>query len=169
VYRRAVDWLQFVVQWLHVLLGIFWFGSALYVDIILIPAISHLSLEKQRELGAALGVRGTAVFRVVVPILILLGFLRGTVFGPIKSLDTLTSAYGITWLVALVVTIALYRWAFTTYDRALRALTTVPLAADGSATPEVEAATDRVKRLAVVELVFFFVIFTCMILMRLGY
>jgi len=30
------------------------------------------------------------------------------------------------------------------------------------------AATDRVKRLAVLELVFFFVIFTCMILMRLG-
>ena len=161
-----MDWLQFVVQWLHVLFGIFWFGSALYVDIILIPAISHLSLEKQREIGAALGVRGTAVFRVVVPILILLGLLRGTVFGPIRSLDALTTAYGLTWLVALVVTIALYRWAFTTYERALRALTTVPLAPDGSATPEVEAVTNRVKRLAVLELVFFFVIFTCMILMR---
>jgi uncharacterized membrane protein len=163
-----VDWLQFSVQWLHVLLGIFWFGSALYVDIILIPAINHLSLEKQREIGAALGVRGTAVFRVVVPILILLGFLRGTIFGPIRSLDALTTAYGITWLVALVVTIALYRWAFTTYTDALQALTKVPLAPDGSATPEVEVATNRVKLLAVVELAFFFVIFTCMILMRLG-
>jgi uncharacterized membrane protein len=163
-----VDWLQFIVQWLHVLLGIFWFGSALYVDIVLIPAISHLSLEKQHEIGAALGVRGTAVFRVVAPLIIVLGFLRGTVFGPIRSLDALTTAYGITWLVALVVTIALYRWAFTTYTGALRALTTVPLAPDGSATPEVQAAAERVKRLAAVELVFFFVIFTCMILMRLG-
>jgi uncharacterized membrane protein len=163
-----VDWLQFIVQWLHVLLGIFWFGGALYTDIILIPAISHLSLEKQRELGAALGVRGIAVYRVVAPLIIVLGFLRGTVFGPIKNLDALTTAYGITWLVALVVTIALYRFAFTTYERALRALTTVPLAPDGTATPEVVAATDRVKRLAVLELVFFFVIFTCMILMRLG-
>jgi uncharacterized membrane protein len=163
-----VDWLQFVVQWLHVLLGIFWFGSALYTDIILIPAISHLSLEKQREIGAVLGVRGIAVFRVVVPILILLGFVRGTVFGPIKSLDALTTAYGLTWLVALVVTIGLYRWAFTTYTRALLALTTVPLAPDGSATPEVEAATGRVIRLARLELLAFFVIFTCMILMRLG-
>jgi uncharacterized membrane protein len=163
-----VDWLQFVVQWLHVLLGLFWFGSALYVDVILIPAISHLSLERQRELGAALGVRGVAVFRIVAPLIILLGFVRGTVFGPIKSLDVLTTAYGVTWLVALVVTIGLYRWAFTTYERALRALTTVPLAPDGSATPEVEAATNRVKRLAVLELVFFFTIFTCMILMRFG-
>ena len=163
-----MDWLQFVVQWLHVLLGLFWFGSALYVDVILIPAISHLSLERQRELGAALGVRGVAVFRIVAPLIILLGFVRGTVFGPIKSLDVLTTAYGLTWLVALVVTIGLYRWAFTTYERALRALTTVPLAPDGSATPEVEAATDRVKRLAVLELVFFFTIFTCMILMRFG-
>ena len=76
-----MDWLQFVVQWLHVLLGIFWFGGALYTDIILIPAIRHLSLEKQRELGAALGVRGIAVYRIVAPLIILLGFLRGTVFG----------------------------------------------------------------------------------------
>jgi hypothetical protein len=150
------------------LLGIFWFGSALYVDVVLIPAISHLSLEKQREVGAALGVRGTAVFRVVAPLIILLGFLRGTVFGPIKSLDVLATPYGITWLVALVVTIALYRWGLTTYARALEALATVPLAPDGSATPEVVAAADRVKRLAVLELVFFFVIFTCMILMRFG-
>jgi len=163
-----VDWLQFIVQWLHVLLGILWFGAALYTDVILIPAISAFSLEKQRELGAALGVRGTAVFRIVGPAIIVLGFVRGTVFGPIKSIDALTTAYGITWLVALVVALALYRWAFTTYAGALKALTTVPLAPDGSATPEVVAATERVKRLAVLELVFFFVIFTCMVLMRFG-
>src|SRR4029079_6901884 len=99
------------------------------------------------ELGAALGVRGIAVYRVVAPLIIVLGFLRGTVFGPIKNLDALTTAYGITWLVALVVTIALYRFAFTTYERALRALTTVPLAADGTAPPEGEAAPARVTRL----------------------
>ena len=163
-----MDWLQFIVQWLHVLLGILWFGAALYTDVILIPAISAFSLEKQRELGAALGVRGTAVFRIVGPAIIVLGFVRGTVFGPIKSIDALTTAYGITWLVALVVALALYRWAFTTYAGALKALTTVPLAPDGSATPEVVAATERVKRLAVLELVFFFVIFTCMVLMRFG-
>jgi uncharacterized membrane protein len=163
-----VDWLQFIVQWLHVLLGILWFGAALYTDVILIPAISTFSLEKQRELGAALGVRGTAVFRIVGPAIIVLGFVRGTVFGPIKSIDALTTAYGITWLVALVVALALYRWAFTTYAGALKALTTVPLAPDGSVTPEVVAATERVKRLAVLELVFFFVIFSCMVLMRFG-
>jgi hypothetical protein len=163
-----MEWLQIVVQWLHVLLGLFWFGSALYTDIILIPAISHLSLDKQREIGAALGVRGIAVFRVVAPVIVVLGFLRGTVFGPIRSVDVLATPYGLTWLVALAVTIALYRFAFTTYAGALRELVTVPLAPDGSATPEVEAVTDRVKRLAVLELIFFFVIFTCMILMRFG-
>jgi hypothetical protein len=163
-----VDWLQFVVQWLHVLLGILWFGAALFTDVVLIPAINHMSLEKQREIGAAVGARGTAVFRVVGLLVIGLGFIRGTVFGPIKSLEVLTTAYGITWLVALLVTIALYLWAFTIYTGALKALTTVPLAPDGSATPELVAATDRVKRFAVLELVFFFVIFTCMILMRFG-
>jgi uncharacterized membrane protein len=33
-----MDWLLFVVQWLHVFLGIFWFGAVLYSDFILIPA-----------------------------------------------------------------------------------------------------------------------------------
>jgi uncharacterized membrane protein len=163
-----MDWLQFAVQWLHVLLGLFWFGGALYTDFILIPAIRDFSIARQREIGAALGARGAAVYRAVGPVIILLGFIRGTVFGPIKSLDALTTPYGLTWLVALAVSIALYVWAFTIYERGLRSLATTPLGPDGGVTPEIEAATNRVKRLALLELVFFFVIFTCMILMRFG-
>ena len=164
-----MDWLQFVVQWLHVLLGIFWFGNSLAADFIVIPAISRLPIVRQREIGSLLGGRATPIFRFVVPLIIILGFLRGTVFGPIKSVEiALTTAYGMTWLVALVVTIGLYIWAFTVLDRALRALSDTPLAPDGSATTEVEAATNRVKRLVGLELLGFFVIFTCMILMRFG-
>ena len=43
-----------------------------------------------------------------------------------------------------------------------------PVNADGSPTAELAAATDRVKRLVALELLGFFVIFTCMILMRFG-
>jgi len=43
-----------------------------------------------------------------------------------------------------------------------------PVNADGTPTPELEVATNRVKLLASLELVGFLVIFTCMILMRFG-
>ena len=46
-----MDWLQFGVQWLHVLLGIFWFGNAIAVAAILIPAISTLPIPTQRQVG----------------------------------------------------------------------------------------------------------------------
>jgi len=164
-----MEWLQIVVQWLHVILGIFWFGNSLTLDFLIIPAISRLPIVRQREIAQLIGARSTPIFRVVVPSIIVLGFLRGTVFGPIKSVETLfTTAYGITWLVALIATIGLYVWGLTILDRALRALDATPLASDGSATPEVIAATDRIKRLVGLELLGFLVIFTCMILMRFG-
>jgi hypothetical protein len=44
----------------------------------------------------------------------------------------------------------------------------VELGPDGSPTPALAAATDRVKHLVSLELIGFVVIFTCMILMRFG-
>jgi hypothetical protein len=43
-----------------------------------------------------------------------------------------------------------------------------PVGPDGSPTTELAAATNRVKRLVTLELIGFFIIFTCMILMRFG-
>ena len=114
-----MDWLQLAVQWLHVFLGVFWFGSTLYVDFVLIPGLQTLTPGKAREAGAAVGAQGVKVILPVAVLTILLGVIRGTVFGPIKSLEALGTIYGITWLVAL-------------------------------------------------ELIGFFIVFTCMILMRFG-
>jgi uncharacterized membrane protein len=164
-----MDWPLFVVQWLHVLLGMFWFGNALVLDVIVIPAINQLPIVKQREVASLIGARATPIF-IVVPILIVaLGVVRGTLLGPIQDIDTLFgTAYGITWLVALIVTVAVYLWGLLAIIPALRAMDAVPVAADGGPTPELEAATNRVKAFVSLELIGFFVIFTCMILMRFG-
>jgi len=104
---------------------------------------------------------------------ILLGILRGTVFGQLRSLDALTTAYGITWLVALVFAIGTFVWGLRVIGPSLERLATIPdaeaLNADGSATPALAALIARVKRVVLLELVGFLVIFTCMILMRFGY
>ena len=164
-----MDWVVVAVQWLHVLLGILWFGNALVLDVIVIPAINRLPIVTQRDVASLIGARATPIFHVVVPLVIALGFIRGTVLGPIKNVDILLgTAYGLTWLVALVVAIATYLWGLFAIIPALRVMDLAPVNSDGTPTPELAAATNRVKLLVSLELLGFLVIFTCMILMRFG-
>ena len=121
-----MDWIVVAVQWLHVVLGVFWFGAVLYSDFILIPALNTLPLPTQKSVGAALGARANRILPPVAVAVVLLGILRGTVFGPIKSLDALTTPYGITWLVALLVTIATLVFAIRVLGPALERLGTIP-------------------------------------------
>lgn len=164
-----MDWVVVVVQWLHVLLGILWFGNALALDVIVIPAINRLPIVAQREISSYIGSRATPIFHVVVPLIIVLGFIRGTFLGPIKSVDVLLgSAYGLTWLTALTVTILTYLFGLLVIIPALRRMDLAQVNPDGSPTPALAAATNQVKRLVSLELIGFLVIFTCMILMRFG-
>jgi hypothetical protein len=167
-----MNWGQFVVQWLHVGLGVLWFGTVLYNATILIPAISRLPLGEQRQVGSLIGEQGFKVIRPVGAVVILLGLIRGTLFGPIKSFDMLTSAYGITWLVGLAFAIGAFFWAERMVAPALERMNAIPeaeaLGPDGAPTAVLASAVGVVKRNAVLELGFFAVIFTCMILMRFG-
>lgn len=164
-----MDWIVFTVQWLHVLLGILWLGNALVLDVIVIPAINRLPIVTQREVASYIGSRATPIFHVVVPLIIVLGVVRGTLLGPIKSVDDLFgSAYGLTWLTALGVTILTYLFGLFVIVPALRRMDVAQVNPDGSASPALAAATDHVKRLVSLELLGFLVIFTCMILMRFG-
>lgn len=167
-----MNWGQFIIQWLHVGLGVLWFGTVLYNATILIPAISRLSLPRQREIGRAIGEQGFKVIRPVAGAVILLGIIRGTFFGPIKSFENLTTAYGITWLVGLAFAIGAYMWAERMVGPALDRMNAIPeaeaLGPDGTPSPALEASIAVVKRNSILELGFFLVIFTCMILMRFG-
>lgn len=144
-----MDWLLFAVQWLHVLLGIFWFGFALSMYFMVAPALARMPEGHQRDVNGALGAMGARVFPIVSGLVLLLGIVRGTVFGPITSLEALFgTAYGITWLVALFVTIGLM-------VNGARYL--------GPAFEGIRDAPD-----VAIDMVLFGVVFTCMILMRFG-
>jgi len=165
-----MDWLQVIVQWLHVFFGIFWFGSTLYADLILVPAVTSLPVARQREVVAPIGSRSVKLLEPVAGLVILLGFLRGTVFGQIRSLEALMTVYGVTWLVALVAAIALFYWAFRVLPPAIERMNAIPLDAEANeaSNDAFAAALSRVKRISLLELVGFLIIFTCMILMRFG-
>lgn len=152
-----------VVQWLHVLLGILWFGSTLYINLILIPAVLPLPREKQQEIASRLSPLTTRVLRPTAILVIGLGFVRGTVLGPLHSVrDVVGTAYGLTWLVALIGALLLVGFIEVMFDPTVRRLNT----AKGNA--EYDATLQRVKVLAVIQLIGFFAIFTCMILLRFG-
>ena len=68
-----MDWFLFGVQWLHVLLGIFWFGNALAVAAFLIPAVSTLPIPTQRQVGGRYADIAERTFNVVAPAVIVLG------------------------------------------------------------------------------------------------
>ena len=78
------------------------------------------------------------------------------------------TTYGITWLIALLAAIATFLWGRYVIGGAARVMNAAPLGPDGGPTAELERATTRIKQVAVLELLGFFVIFTCMILMRFG-
>ena len=166
-------WGLIVVQWLHVFLGIFWFGSTLYLDFVVIPAVMTLPLEQQRSVSKPLTMFSERVIIPAAILVILLGLVRGTIFGPVKSLDFLFgTAYGITFLIALLAALATFAWGQLVLTRAARRLDTFPLVevmqTDGKVALAFTAQVQRVKLLALLELLGFFVIFTCMILMRFG-
>ena len=167
-----MDWALFIVQWLHVLAGIMWFGSVLYTDFILIPGLMKLPPREQRSAGGAVGAQAFRVIMAAATAVIVLGILRGTVFGPIRSLESLSTAYGLTWLVALVLSLVTFWWGLKVIGGALERFNAFPIEratlADGSMNPELGVLIEDLKRKTMIELVFFFVIFTCMILMRFG-
>lgn len=155
-----MDWLQFVVQWLHVLLGITWFGYAISMFFLVSPALAALPEAELRSTNMRLGELGAKVFPVVGIAVLVLGVIRGTFLGPIDSVgEIFTTAYGLTWLVALLATVAL----FITGARYIG-----PGFVGLKDAPDLPAAVARLRRLSMFDLALFGVIFTCMILMRFG-
>lgn len=86
-----------VEQWLHVLFGILWFGSILYINLILIPSLLPLPREKLQEIAAQVSPMTTHILRPAAIVVIVLGFIRGTFLGQLHSIqDVVGTAYGVT-------------------------------------------------------------------------
>jgi uncharacterized membrane protein len=96
-----LDLLIYVLQWLHVIFGVFWYGSQLYLDLTIKPAIAKLPPESaaimQRSMGTGTARRITIVTATGT---VVLGALRGIAGG---VLDVLNTPYGLTYLAALAI------------------------------------------------------------------
>jgi len=82
-------WFQVAIQWLHVLGGIFWFGSTLFVSLIHAPAMMSLPPRTTEPVFRATTKRARVVLETVGAITVLLGIIRGTLLGPVQSVQFL--------------------------------------------------------------------------------
>jgi len=163
-----VNWGEAIVQWFHILFGTFWFGGALYANFVVVPAMMKLPAEPQQQFLKNLA--ESPAMLVAASGTIVLGFLRGTVFGEIKDVAALGSPYGIYWLIGLVAACLTYAYG-TWYlspraNRLVAEMAAAGVGPGGQLPPELAAGMSRLKILALLELVGFFTVFTAMILMH---
>jgi hypothetical protein len=121
------------------------------------PTLAQLPEEQGRITNSRLGEVGKRVFPVLSLLVLALGILRGTVFGRIQSFEALTTTYGIVWLLALVVTIAIIVNGAVFIGPRFEGL---------KDTPDYRGTVARLRSLTMIDLALFTIVFTCMILMR---
>lgn len=168
-----MDIFAVIVQWIHVLAGILWFGGAVAINVLVFPTITVLPPEQQRRFGRALSPKLSRFFAIVAGIVMLFGLIRGTLLGPIKGLDVLfATPYGLAWLAALILTIGLgVIGARVVGPTAERMYNDDSLWEFGPGQPPpagLMAHVQLLRTVGIIELVGFLVVFTLMILMRFG-
>ncbi len=99
----VVDWVTVGVHWLHVLFAVTWFGGHIARVLLVEPAVRTLPEASQVAFNDYVEKYAT---RLYVPVIIgvgITGILRGTLFGPVKSLDVLLGTpYGLSFLTAVI-------------------------------------------------------------------
>jgi len=152
--------LTVVVHWVHVIAGLVWAGGLAFMVAALWPALVRRPSEA-RALFAAVAPFAGRLMRAAGPLVLVLGVLRGTWLGPVRSWHALVgTAYGRTFLAATVLTFAL-----AAYMGAVRGQFETRVW-DGAALAPGAAA--YLRRTRAVTLAGLAGIVACMVLMRFG-
>lgn len=167
-----MEWVIVSVQWLHVFLGIIWFGTVLCLNFIVIPSISSLPLGQQGGISQKIAQNADRLIFPVSTLVIIIGFLRGTVFGSVTTLSAaFGSTYGITFVVATLLGLAVYGWGLLAVHPTAGRINKEVMAMGeaGKVTETFTKLIQRIKLFSLIELLGFLALFTTMILMRFGY
>jgi uncharacterized membrane protein len=172
-----VDWVEFGVQWLHVIAAIFWFGGSMYMDFVVLPTLHRIPPASSRDVWRVLSPRMGMSMRLAAVIVIILGIVRGIAWGPRNAAGTgfdFSSQYGMTWSISIILALAIAAVGDGFIQRTARKLYSDDslwtfATAGGPPSAAFSALTGRLRTGALVQLVLFIAVFTCMILMRFGF
>ncbi len=153
-------WLLIALQWLHILAGIFWFGSAMTVHLVAFPSFHRFEPQTRRTVIEAFAARYGRLVGVVAGVTILLGILRGIAGGVLGGLG---SPYGLTWLAAIVLAVAIAAFEGARLSPAVGRLIATREPA------QIEMLDQLIAGYGWLELAGFLVLFSLMIAMRFGY
>ncbi|HEX9067828.1 MAG TPA: hypothetical protein VF807_03590, partial [Ktedonobacterales bacterium] len=163
-------WLTGTVQWLHVLFGIFWIGSVLSLTFVVVPALGRAAQPGKQTFVGMIQQRVHQLLPPVAVATILLGLLRGTIFGPVTSLQVvLGTAYGLTWTAALIFSIATLIAGSRGMGGGFIQLATMVLTASDESRAAYDAQLRKIRVAGYITIAGFLATFSCMILMRFGY
>jgi uncharacterized membrane protein len=171
-----MDWLEFGVQWLHVLIAVFWFGGTMFLDFVVMPTMQKVPPPSARAFGSALAPRMAMLMRTAAVVVIVLGIARGIAWGPRNAAGTgfdFSSQYGMTWSISILLALAIAAIGDGAIGRTARKLYADDAnwspGPDGGPAGSAVALLGRLRTWSVVQLVLFLAAFTCMILMRFGF
>lgn len=100
-----------IVQWIHIVAGLIWIGANIYQDYVIWPALLSRPAPEARATYDSTAKFAAPLMMIAGIVVMLMGIIRGTLLGPIKSFGyLLTTPYGLTWLVALLVMIFIIAW-----------------------------------------------------------
>jgi len=152
--------LRVAVEWLHIVIGIAWVGAHITFDFAVLPGLLRRPAAEAKAANEAIVAAAQPLFMSGM-LVVLLGIVRGTLLGPIISLDSLFgTAYGVTWLVALVLTLGIGTWSGLWYGRLLG-----PVWEGDRIRP---GAPRRIRTGTAITLTGFAIILGCMVLLGVG-
>lgn len=98
-----MDPLPALARAIHLFGAVAWFGGALAMNVVVLPAVFELGLEDRRAAASRVffGFERIAIPAAVATVFS--GIVIGIGYGRIRSPDALATPYGIVWLVAIAV------------------------------------------------------------------
>lgn len=152
--------LTLLVHWLHVASAIVWMGLQTTVALLIFPALATRPGSDARVALGAIAERIPRLMQVSGILVLVLGIVRGTALGPIRSWSALGSRYALLMGVSLVVMFAMIGYGMKAGPALMAAIWN-----GDEVRPGAQAA---LRRHALVVLAGLAIITLCMVAMRFG-
>ena len=165
-----MDPVLLVIQFVHLLAGAVWLGGSVFLNLVVLPAVFAQPVDQQRRLARRVILGPERLMVGAALTTLVLGVVRGTAFGPVRSMEAVGTRYGLVWVAAIVITLVVFVVGGRVTSPAARALLdddgVWQPAGDGRPRAELEARIARVRYGFRVELVGILVVLALMPILR---